>query len=90
MFANLSNLLSRRTQPDYDRRFVREIAVSGRAPRNRRMDLLIRVCWVLIAVKCVGVVWIIHHYRIPFGPQWIIGPTVAFAALCTAVYYGRK
>jgi peptidoglycan/LPS O-acetylase OafA/YrhL len=89
MFANLLHLISRRMQPGYDRRFVRGVAVRKRPVRNRRMERLIWICWGLIAVKSAFVAWAVPHYRIPFSPLWVILPTIAFAALCTAVYHWR-
>jgi hypothetical protein len=90
MFPNFLNLISRRMQPGYDREFVKRVEVKEKAPRNRRLERLIWICWGLIAVKCVVVVWAVRHYAIPFSPLWVIAPTVAFAALCTAVYYWRN
>ncbi len=90
MFANLFHLISRRMQPGYDRRFVQGVAVREKTPRNRRVERLIWICWGLIGVKSVVVVWAVRHYAIPFSPLWVIAPTVAFAALCTAVYYWRN
>jgi len=52
---------------------------------------IIIIGWVLIAIKSVLVWWACTHYALPFHPMWIIGPTVAFAALCTGVYlYARR
>jgi len=90
MFANLLHLFSRRMQPGDDRGFVQEVKVMQKPPRNRRLELLIWICWVLIGVKCFVVVWAVRHYHIPFSPLWVIVPTVCFAALCTAVYYWRS
>lgn len=57
------------------------------ARRRRRVKLVILLCWAIILVKCFGVVWVVHRYGLPFNPMWVIGPTVAFAALATAVYF---
>lgn len=91
MFANFLNLFSRRHPPEaYETEFVREVAVGGRPPRRRAVERLIWICWVLIALKCAAVVWCVRHYRIPFNPLWVVAPTLAFAALCTGVYYLRR
>lgn len=42
--------------------------------------------WLLIGLKCVLVWWAIDHWQVPFHPIWIVGPTLAFAALATAVW----
>ncbi len=89
MFANLLHLIPRRMQRDYDRRFVRGVAVRRKPARNPRMERLIWICWGLIAVKSAFIAWAVPHYRIPFSPLWVILPTIAFAALCTAVYHLR-
>jgi hypothetical protein len=44
------------------------------------------VAWVLVAVKCTLVWWAMIHWSVPFHPLWIVGPTLAFAALATAVW----
>lgn len=57
------------------------------ARRRRHMDRVIAVCWALIGLKCLVVGWAVERYQMPFNPLWVIGPTVAFAALATAAYY---
>lgn len=57
--------------------------------RRHRVEVLIYACWGLIFVKCVGIVWVVQRYDIPFSPMWIVGPTVAFGALATTLYYVR-
>ena len=89
MFSNLIQLISRKPPVDYERVFVRDVTVRGKAPRNRRLERFIAICWVLIVLKSAAVVWLFGHYHVPVNPLWVIGPTVAFAALCTAVYLLR-
>jgi hypothetical protein len=89
MFANLGRFVSRRSAAGYERGFVREVRVAGRSPRNRRVERVIAVCWVLIALKSVAVFWLFARYHIPVNPLWVVAPTVAFAALCTVVYLLR-
>jgi hypothetical protein len=89
MFADLIRLINRRPPGDYERGFVREVRVRHRTPRNRRVERLIALCWVLILMKSVAVVWLFDRYRVPVNPLWVIAPTVVFAALCTAVYMLR-
>ena len=89
MFADLVRLIHRRSSADYERSFVCKVTVSDRAPRNRRVERFIAVCWVLIAIKSFAVVWLFSRYHVPVNPLWVIAPTVIFAALCTAVYLLR-
>jgi len=89
MFPNFFSS-SRRPAPEYERSFVREVTVKAPPPRNRRLEALIVLGWVLIALKSVVVVWAVRHYRIPFNPLWVIAPTVAFALLITYVYWKRS
>ena len=51
---------------------------------------MIAVCWGVIAVKCVVVVWLFSRYHVPVSALWVIAPTVVFAALCTLVYMLRE
>jgi len=89
MFANLLQLITRRTPPDYERSFVQEVRIKERAPRNRRIERLILVCWVLILAKSFLVIWVVDKYHLNFNANWIIVPTVIAALLCTAVYFLR-
>ena len=89
MFSNLIQLITRRPPADYERVFVREVNVRRKAPRNRRVERFMAICWILIVVKSVAVVWLFGRYHVPVNPLWVIGPTVVFAALCTAVYLFR-
>jgi uncharacterized membrane protein YgcG len=89
MFADLIRLINRRPPADYERGFVREVKVHQKAPRNRRVERLIAICWVLILLKSFAVVWLFDRYHVPVNPLWVIAPTVVFAALCTVVYMLR-
>ncbi len=42
--------------------------------------------WVVIAVKCAVVWWAMVHWRVPFHPIWVVGPTLIFAALATTLW----
>lgn len=89
MLTNLLHRIARQAPREYARGFIRNVRI-GRGPaRHRRIERLLRICWVLIAVKCAVVAWAADHYRMPFSPLWVIVPTVAFAALVTAVYGWR-
>jgi hypothetical protein len=90
MFANLIHLISGRPDSDGEADFIQKTIVRERRPRNRRVERLIWICWGLIAIKCTVVLWAVPRYHIPFSPYWVIAPTIAFAALCTGVYYWRR
>ncbi|MDE3083802.1 MAG: hypothetical protein KGJ37_01105 [Verrucomicrobiota bacterium] len=89
MLAPLSQLLSRKRPHGYENAFVEKVTVTRRTRRSRRVEQLLIIGWVLIGIKSVLVVWTIRHWHVPFNPLWVIAPTVAFAALCTAVYLWR-
>jgi uncharacterized membrane protein YgcG len=89
MFADLIRLINRRPPADYERGFVREVSVHQKVPRNRRVERLIAICWVVILLKSFAVVWLFNRYHVPINPLWVIAPTVIFAALCTAIYMLR-
>jgi hypothetical protein len=90
MFANLLQLISRKSPPAFEDAFVEEVTITKKTPRNRRVEQLLIACWVLIAMKSILAVWAVHRWHVPFNPLWVIAPTVMFAALCTAVYLWRE
>jgi hypothetical protein len=91
MFPNLVQLVTRRPPPEYDRGFVEEVRVVRHVrSRNPRVGKLFLACWLLIAGKCTLVIWLINKYHMPFSPWWVNGPTVAFALMCTAIYFFRE
>lgn len=92
MFHTLLLLVTGRPAHDNPGRFVEDIRPVGSLPvraRNARVEWLILICWLAIAVKCWLIVWVVGRYHMPFSPFWVNAPTVVFALLCTAVYFGR-
>jgi len=89
MFADLVRLISRRHPSEYERSFVRDVRVTDKSPRNRRVERVIAICWVLIVLKSFAVIWLFDRYHVPVNPLWVIAPTFIFAALITAVYLLR-
>jgi len=70
--------------------FIEEVRPLNTQKTNPLLSRLLVAGWVLIAIKSVVVWWACAHYTLPFHPLWIIGPTVAFGALCTGVYLYAK
>jgi hypothetical protein len=91
MFANFLQLITGRPLPDEARSFVQEVTVVRDAPPRRqpRVERLILICWVLIAVKHVAIIWAVRHYPVPFHQLWINFPTWLLGVLATGVYYAR-
>lgn len=90
MFANLLQVITRRPPSDAGRGFVEGVRLVDHVPRrNPRAEKLFLVCWLLIAGKCWLMIWLVEKYHMPLNPLWVNAPTVAFALLCTAVYFFR-
>ena len=90
MFADLFPFNTRRAPGGVDRAFVTEVNVLQPVPRNPRLEKLILLCWGLIAVKHVAVIWAVHHYAVPFHQLWINFPTFLLGLLATIAYYARE
>ena len=91
MFANLIQLITGRppaNEFEHDP-FVEDVRIQERIPRNPRVERLILVCWVLIAVKHVLIIWACNRYPVPFHQLWVNFPTWLLGALATGIYYGR-
>jgi hypothetical protein len=65
------------------------LASLPREPRSPRAEKWIAAGWVLILVKCAVIWWAIIAYNVPIHPLWLVAPTIAFAALATALYIWR-
>lgn len=87
MFADLIHWFNHRTPAAYEQAFVTEVAVRQSEPRDARLEMLILVCWGLIAVKHIAVIWAVHHYAVPFHQLWINAPTFLLGLLATVAYY---
>ncbi len=91
MFPKLLKLLHRSLPAETGRGFVEEVRlVEAMPPRNLRVEKLILVCWIAIAVKCWLVVWLVGKYHMNFSPLWVTAPTIIFALMCTAAYFFRE
>jgi len=90
MIPHLLQLITGRPPPDHDRGFVEEVRLIEHLPqRNPRVEKLILACWILIALKCWLVAWLVDKYAMKFDALWVNAPTIAAALLCTAVYFWR-
>lgn len=93
MFANLLQLISGRPPPPEVERslFVESVHVAGRNPERRhaKTERLILVCWILIAVKHVLIIWVCNRYPVPYHQLWINFPTWLLGVLATGLYYGQ-
>ena len=91
MFANLFQLITgRHPSPEIDRgAFVQEVRVRRTEMRNPRVERVILVCWILIAVKHVLIIWVCNKYPVPFHQLWVNFPTWLLGALATGLYYAN-
>lgn len=89
MFANLLSTLTPRDPADFDRAFVEAVHVRRPVPRDLRVEKIILLCWALIALKHVVVIWAVHHYAVPFHQLWINFPTYLLGLVATWAYYAR-
>lgn len=91
MFANLLHLFGRRpSHENYDLAFVKDVRVNPpKESRSRRSELWLIAGWVLILLKCAVIWWAITRYHVPIHPMWLVGPTILFGLLATALYVWR-
>lgn len=90
MIPNLVRLLTGRPAPDVERSaFVEHTQVADRESPNPAVERLILVCWILIAIKHVTVIWAVHHYAVPFNQLWVNFPTWLLGVLASGIYYWR-
>lgn len=89
MFADFVQWITRRPAPDYDQAFVKDVRVSVRTPRDPRVERFVLICWILIAIKHVAVIWAVHRYHIPFHQLWVNAPTWCAAVVATWAYYAK-
>jgi hypothetical protein len=87
MFANLLQWITRRDPDAPDYAFVEEVNTNRPVPRDPRAERFILICWGLIAVKHVAVIWAVHHYAVPFHQLWINAPTFLLGLVATLAYY---
>ena len=90
MFTSFLHLFARRptSEANHDP-FIRKVVVHERDARNPRVERVIFVCWMLIAVKHVVIIWACQRYPVPFHQLWINFPTWLFGTLATGIYFWR-
>lgn len=64
--------------------------MNAETPVVTRTRWIILVGWLLVLLKCVFVTWAIRRWAVPFHPGWLVGPTLAFAALATALWWPHR
>lgn len=90
MIPTLVQLFTGRSAAAVDRNaFVREVNVRRSEPRSAKVERLILVCWVLIALKHVAIIWAVQRYPVPFHQLWVNFPTWLLGVLATGIYYWR-
>jgi hypothetical protein len=89
MLTTLLQLITRHPPADYERAFIHDVEVKERIARHPWVERILLAGWLVIAAKCLVLIWAIAHWRVPFHPYWVIVPTILMAALGTAVYYWR-
>ncbi|MCC6415397.1 MAG: hypothetical protein IT582_05780 [Opitutaceae bacterium] len=90
MFTNLLRLISGPPPTGTDTNFVVSVNPRPKPVRDPRTERFILICWILIAIKHVAVIYACHHWPVPFHQLWINAPTFALGLLATVVYYGRR
>lgn len=81
-------IADRPARAPYDEAFVAEVRPPA-PPRDPRLVRFILVCWILIAVKHVAVIWLVQQYRMPFHQLIVNFPTWLIGAVATALYLRR-
>lgn len=93
MFANLLQLIAGRPPPPEVARdaFVEGVQVGSRPKERRdpRTERFMLVCWLLIAVKHVAIIWVCNRYPVPYHQLWINLPTWVLGALATGIYFAQ-
>jgi hypothetical protein len=91
MFANLLQLITGRLpSPEIHRHaFVQEVRIRRTERRSAKVERVIFVCWLLIAIKHVVIIWVCRHYPVPFHQLWVNFPTWVLGTLATGIYFSR-
>lgn len=90
VFTKLLRLISGRPATEPDHNFVLDVNVRSKPERDPKLEQFILICWVLIAVKHMFIIYACAHWPVPFHQLWINAPTFALGFLATAIYYLRR
>ncbi len=90
VFTNLLRLISGRLKTEPDANFVLEVQPRPSSERDPKLERFILICWGLIAVKHVFIIYACAHWPVPFHQLWINAPTFALGLLATIIYYARR
>lgn len=69
--------------------FITDVDIRERERRSRTVERVLLVGWGVIGAKAAFAYWADKTYGLPFDPGWLVWPSVAFALLCTGVYFWR-
>lgn len=90
IFANFVHLLTGGRRPVNDPGgFIEDVRQTDTERPNPRVERVILVCWLLIALKHAIVLWAVYRYRVPFNALWVNLPTWLLGVLATTIYYLR-
>lgn len=92
MFTSLTQWIARRPAPSgaFPGGFVARVNVPEKPqPRDARLMRFILAGWAVIAVKHVVVIWLVHHYHMPFHQLIVNFPTWLIGATATVLYLQR-
>jgi hypothetical protein len=86
MFANLLQWITRRDPAAHV--YIEEVHTTRPVARDPRAERFILICWALIALKHIVVIWVVHRYALPFHQLWVNAPTFLLGLIATLAYYG--
>lgn len=92
MLTGLTQWITRRPAASsaYAGAFVAGVAVEPvRTKRDPQLMRFILICWTLIAVKHVAVIWAVHYYHMPFHQLIVNFPTWLIGTVATVLYLQR-
>ena len=59
-------------------------------PLSRGERWFLAIAWMVIVAKCVFVNWAFQHWSVPLNANWVILPTLTFAAVATALWVSHR
>lgn len=89
MFSNFTPWSAGRTAAGHAYAGAFVAGVETPEPRDPKLMRFIFVCWVLIAVKHVAIIWAVQHYHLPFNQLIVNFPTWLLGTVATTLYWRR-